>query len=255
MAVQPQYAPATADGAGEAVFMFPDVPQGQVWIGTVTIPNAPATANGTINIGATPVGPIFGPGVYGPYIGRPTAGLSLSVAGLDADTQYVAVWHADDGGEQYSTWPGTVTTTVQGTVIIPTPVDVDIVSPDPLPVSVTAPNPLPVDGMVTANQGTPGGSPWPVMSTPDLASAVEAGQVTMTGSDVTLPSHGATQGVVLSAPATNHAVIVVGPSGVTAGTGLILEPGGPVTPLLPVNNSDTLTAIGTSADVLSFLVT
>ncbi|HXA33026.1 MAG TPA: hypothetical protein VNV87_12260 [Acidimicrobiales bacterium] len=246
MAVQPQSADATADGAGEAVFMFPDVPSGQLWIGTVTIPKAPASAAGTVNLGGQPVGPIFGPGVYGPYVAGPTRRLSLSIVGLAPDTQYEAVWHADDEGQRYSTWPGTVTTTVEGTVVIPTPVDVAIVSPLPVPVDGTVdvgnfPAIQPVSGTVTTE--------------PTLAGAVSSGQTAMTGAAVALPNHPAVQGVVLSAPASNTGPISVGAAGVTAGSGMILSPGQAPTPVLPVDNSDVLHAIGTSGDVLSFLVT
>ncbi len=245
MSVTTQYAVEVADGAGEAVFMFPDVPQGQEWIGTVTIPTAPASAAGTVNVGGAPVGPLFGPGVYGPYIADSTRRMSLSIVGLVPGTQYSAVWHADDEGQKYTTWPGTVTTTVEGTVVIPTPVDVAIVSP----------NPVPVDGTVTADQGT---SPWVVDGTvttePTLAGTVQSGQETMTGSIVHLPNHPATQGVVLSTAKTNTDPIEVGGPLVATNTGLILEPGA-VSPLLPVANSDAISAIGTSADVLSFLVT
>jgi len=245
VAVQPQYAVAEADSAGEAIFIFPDVPSGQLWIGTVTIPNAPATTNGTIHVGDLPVGPLFGPGVYGPYVAGPTKRLSLQVAGLAPDTQYLAVWHADDQGEKYATWPGTVTTTVQGTVVIPTPVDVAIVSPIPVPVDGTVdvgnfPASQTVDGTVTTE--------------PTLAGTVQSGQATMTGSIVNLANHAAVQGVVLSTPKTNAHSIEVGGPLVGTTTGLVLEPG-EISPLLPVSNSDALSAIGTSADVLSFLVT
>jgi len=246
MSVQPQSAVSTADGSGEAVFMFPDVPVGQLWIGTVTIPKAPASAAGTVNLGGQPVGPIFGPGVYGPYVTDHTKRFSLSIVGLNPGTQYEAVWHADDEGQKYSTWPGTVTTTVEGTVVIPTPVDVAIVSPLPVPVDGTVdvgnfPAVQPVSGTVTTE--------------PTLATSSPGGQLTMTGSALALPNHAAVQGVVLSAPTTNAHPIEVGDAGVTTTTGLILEPGGPPTPVLPVDNSNVLHAIGTSGDVLSFLVT
>lgn len=245
MSVAPQYAVATADGAGEAVFIFPDVPSGELWIGTVTIPDAPASTAGTINVGGLPVGPLFGPGVYGPYLAGPTKPLSLTVSGLVADKQYLAVWHADNGGERYSTWPGTVTTTVQGTVVIPTPVDVAIVSPLPVPVNGTVdvgnfPAIQPISGTVTTE--------------PTLAAAVSAGQVVMTGSIVNLPNHPATQGVVLSTPKTNAHPIEVGGALVGVSTGLVLEPG-EITPLLPVANSNAISSIGTASDVLSLLVT
>jgi hypothetical protein len=234
MAVSTQLAPATADGAGEAVFMFPEVPQGELWIGTVTIPNAPATTAGTINLGGQPVGPLFGPGVYGPYIAGPTRRLSLSIVGLVPEKQYVGVWHADDQGQKFSTWPGTVTTTVEGTVVIPTPVDVAIVSPIPVPVDVgNFPATQPVSGTVTTE--------------PTLAASVPGGATTMTGSPVTLPSHAAVQGVVLSSPSSNgHPITLNG--------GFVMEPG-QTTPLLPVTNSDVFAATGTGPDVLSWLVT
>lgn len=239
MAVAPQYASETADGSGDAVFMFPDVPQGQLWIGTVTIPTAPASAVGTVNVGGSPVGPLFGPGIYGPYIADYSRRLSLTITGLMPDTQYQAVWHADDEGEKYSTWPGTVTTTVEGTVVIPVPVEIQgtvtALQGDP---------PWAVDGTVTADQGTPGSAAWPVVE--PLATAATGGSVSMTGGAVAVPSHAATRGVFLLAPSANAAPLTV--------NGATLDPGDS-TGLLPVDNSDVFTATGTSGDVLSFLVT
>jgi hypothetical protein len=226
MAVSTQLATATADADGDGTFMFPDVPSGELWIGTVTIPSAPASAAGTVDLGGSPVGPLFGPGIYGPYIAGPTRRLSLSVGGLTPGTQYTAVWHADDEGQKYSTWPGTVTTTVEGTVVIPTPVDV----------TVTAPDPLPVDGTVDVGN-FPG---------PTLVSAATGGTVSMTGGPISLPNHAATVGVTLWCPSGNAHIVQV--------NGATLSPG-EWTPLLPVNNSDVFTATGTSGDVLSFLVT
>lgn len=237
MAVTIQTAAATADGSGDAVFMFPEVPTGELWIGTVSIPEAPATTVGRITVGGAAVGTLFGPGLYGPYIGDHTRRVGIVATGLTPNEQFQAVWHADDQGQKFTTWPGTVSTTVEGTVVIPTPVDVDIV----------APLPVPVDGTVTANQGTPGSSPWPVTSTPDLAGSAVGGSVTMTGGPDTLPNHAATEGVTLSAPKTNTDPI-------TLNGGFVIEPE-QMTPVFPVDNSDVFTATGTSGDVLSFLVT
>ena len=222
MSVSTQYATATADTDGDATFMFPDVPQGQLWVGTVTIPKAPASAAGTIDVGGSPVGPLFGPGIYGPYIASATRRLSLSVAGLTPDTQYAAVWHADDQGEKYSTWPGTVTTTIEGTVVIPVPVD--------------------VAGTVTADQG----GAWTVTTEPTLATSAPGGSVAMTGSPVAVPAHAAVRGVFLLAPSANLHPLTV--------NGCTLDPGDS-TGLLPVDNSDVFSATGTSGDLLSYLVT
>lgn len=235
MAVTVQTAAATADGSGGAVFMFPEVPTGEVWIGTMSIPEAPATTVGRITVGGAAVGTLFGPGLYGPYIGDHTRRVGIVVTGLTPNEQFQAVWHADDQGQKFTTWPGTVSTTVEGTVVIPEPVDVTIVSPIPLP----------VDGTVTANQGTAGASPWPVV--PEQAASAPAGTVNMTGGAVLVPGHAAVRGVTFSAPKTNTDPIALN-------GGFVLEPGA-MTPVLPVTNSNVFTAIGTSGDVLSFLVT
>ena len=219
MAVTIQTSTATADGSGDAVFLFPEVPTGELWIGTISIPEAPATTVGRITLGGAAVGTLFGPGLYGPYIGDHSRRLGIVAQGLDPDTQFQAVWHADDQGLQFTTWPGTVSTTVEGTVVIPTPVDVTLVAPIPVPVT----------------QNT-------------LPAAPPTGQATMTGGSVTLPSHPALLGVVLSSPSANgHPITINGASG------YIMEPG-QTTPLLPVDNSDRFTAEGTSPDVLSWMV-
>ena len=103
-----------------------------------------------------------------------------------------------------------------------------------------------VDGAVTVT-GT-------VTADPALVAVVKSGQVAMTGSIVNLPSNAASQGVVLTAPASNAGPVAVGAALVAPGTGMILSPGQAPTPVLPVANSNVLHAIGTSGDVLSFLV-
>ena len=235
MPIVPQHATATSDGSGDAVFSFPQVPQGELWCGTTQIPDAPGGAVGKVTASGELLGSIYGPGSYGPWVCGATRVLAISVSALSPNTQYQAIWHADDKGNTTSTYPAPITPTVVsggGTVTV-----------DNFPAVQT------VDGTVTATQGT---VPW--VTKGQQAAAVESGQVVMTGSDITLPSHPASEGVVLSAPSSNAHPIYVGGSAVTSGTGLILSPGQAPTPVLPVLNSDVLTAIGTSPDVLSYLV-
>jgi hypothetical protein len=242
MAIVPQHATAIADGSGDAVFVFPAVPQGETWCGTLSIPKAPSSAIGIVTAGGLEVGSTAGPGSYGPYTVDYSQTLALSVSGLVAGVQYQAVWHADSEGAKFSTYPGPITPTVVSAVSG----TVDVAN---FPAVQT------VDGTVTADQG---GAPWSVdgtvATTPTLGSAVASGQTTMTGAAVALPNHTAVQGVVLSAPSTNAGPISVGAAGVTAGSGMILSPGQAPTPVLPVDNSDVLHAIGSGPDVVSFLV-
>lgn len=223
MAIVPQHATATADSGGDAVFMFPDVPQGELWSGTTTIIDAPPAANSTVTTGGQLVGSMLGAGSYGPWTADHSQRLAISATGLVPDIQYVAVWHADSRAREWSTYPQPITTAVSGTVNVPEPVQVDVL------------------GSVTVDQGSP---PWEVR--PSVASSVTGGSVTMTGGTVTLPTFAATQGVVLSAPAANaHPIMLNG--------GLTIAPG-QITPVLPVGNSNVLNASGTAPDQLSFLV-
>jgi hypothetical protein len=234
--IVPQHATATADGDGDAVFAFPQVPQGELWCGTTQIPDAPSSATGMVTSSGELLGSVFGPGSYGPWTCGATRNLVISMSGLTPGTQYEAIWHADSEGASTSTYPAPIVPTVVaagGTVIV-----------------ANFPAIQEVDGTVTAEQGSP---PWEVVAEPSLAGSVESGQVTMNGAAVPLPSHAAVQGVVLSSPATNAAVIAIGAPGVTAGTGYQLTPG-MTSPILPVANSDELAGIGTASDVLSFLV-
>jgi hypothetical protein len=233
MPIIPQHSTATADVSGDAIFMFPDVPQGELWSGTTQIAGAPSTAIGKVTGGGEYFGEMYGPGSYGPWTCGNSQRLSIAASGLNPHTQYEAVWHADDKGDQYSTYPAPVSpTTVSGGGTV------DIGN---FPAVQTVDGTVGVTGTVTTE--------------PSLAGVVTSGQVTMTGSIVTLPANAAVQGVTLSAPASNgHPVSVGGPL-VTAGSGMILSPGQAPTPVLPVANSDLLSAIGTAGDVLSFLVT
>lgn len=221
MAIVPQYATATADASGDAAFLFVDVPLGELWCGTTQVPNAPATFIGIVTATGAQLGQMNGPGSYGPWTCDHSQRLAISASGLTPHAQYQAIWHADDKGRDFSTYPAPITPTA---VIGPVVGTVDVGN---FPAVQT------VDGTVTA--------------LPSLAGSAPGGSVTMTGSAVTLPAHAATQGVVLSAPTTNvHGVSVNG--------GFALDPG-QVTPLLPVSNSDVFAATGTGPDVLTFLVT
>jgi hypothetical protein len=246
MPIIPQFSTATADITGAAIFTFPDVPQGELWCGTTSIPNAPSDVTAMVTASGLLIGSMHGQGSFGPWTCDHSQKLAISATGLTPGAQYQAVWHADSKGREFSTYPAVITTSVAGTVAIAQPVS--------------------VVGTVTANQGSP---PWqvtvsnfpatqPVSGTvtalPQLAAAVTAGQVTMTGAAVQLPSHGATQGVMLRAPAANTHPLEIGPAGVATTTGLILDPASS-TPLLPVSNSNALYAIGTGPDVISFVVT
>jgi hypothetical protein len=232
MAIVPQHATATADVDGDATFMFPDVPQGELWSGTTQISGAPSTAVGVVTGGGEYFGDMYGPGSYGPWTCGATRKLVITATGLVPHTQYEAVWHADDKGAAYSTYPAPIT-----------------------PVAVSGGGTVDV-GNFPAIQEVDGtvGVTGTVTTEPTLAVAVKSGQITMTGSIVTLPSDVAVQGVVLSAPASNGHPISIGGPLVTAGTGMILSPGQAPTPVLPVANADVLSAIGTNSDVLSFLV-
>lgn len=230
MALNPQHAVATADGAGDATFTFADVPVGELWTGTTNIPDAPPAHVGTVTGGGELLGQMYGPGSYGPWTCGHTQKLVISSTGLTPGVQYEAVWHADDRGHEVATYPAPITPTTTTSVSIPTPV----------PVS-QATTPWIVAG--TVNVGTVAGT---VTTLPTLAPAAPGGSTAMTGSPVTLPSHAAVQGVVLSSPTSNGHSITV--------NGYTIDPG-QTTPLLPVDNSDVFTATGTSGDVLSFLVT
>jgi hypothetical protein len=220
MSIITQHATAVADTGGQASFVFPDVPMGELWSGTTSIPLAPPSAVSTVTAGGLLVGAMYGPGSYGPWTVDHSSRLIISSAGLTPSTQYQAVWHADDKGATYSTYPAPITPTVSGSVAIPVPV----------PASQSGPWTMTVSNFPST-----------------LAAVAPGGLVTMTGAAVTLPAHSATAGVVLAARSTNAAAI-------TIDTGLEID-AGQMTPLLPVANSNVLSARGTSGDVLSFLVT
>jgi hypothetical protein len=230
MAIVPQHAVDTADGDGDAVFAFPQVPQGQIWCGTTQIPGAPSSAVGMVTATGELLGAVFGPGSYGPWTCGATRNLAISMSGLTPGTQYEAIWHADSEGESTSTYPAPIVPTVVaagGTVIV-----------------ANFPAIQEVDGTVTADQGTPGADAWPVSE--PLATSAPGGSVTMTGGPEVVPSHPAVRGVSLLAPSANADPLTV--------NGATLDPGDS-TGLLPVDNSDVFTATGTSGDVLSYLVT
>jgi hypothetical protein len=84
--------------------------------------------------------------------------------------------------------------------------------------------------------------------------AVKTGQQATTTSAAALPSVAFSYGpVTMKAPSTNAAPVEIGPSGVTAGSGFVLEPGDSVTLAAPnlnqlyligANTSDKITWIG-----------
>lgn len=221
MAIVPQYATATANNAGAAVFAFPDVPLGELWCGTTTVPGAPQSFVGIVTASGQVLGQVNGPGSFGPWTCDYSQNLAISGSGLTPGAQYTAVWHADTRGAEFSVYPSPITATV-------------VTGPIGGTVAVSNfPAVQPVSGTVT--------------TLPTLASSPTGGSVTMTGAAVTLPNHGAVQGVTLAAPVANtHTIAING--------GLILDPGHG-SPVLPVNNSADLTATGTAPDVLTFLVT
>jgi hypothetical protein len=95
MTIVNQYATAEADDDGNAVFVFPDVPQGQVWSGTTILPGAPATFSGMVSLSGVTIGAMAGPGTFGPWTCGYSQKLAISAAGLSPGMQYQAVWHAD----------------------------------------------------------------------------------------------------------------------------------------------------------------
>jgi hypothetical protein len=229
MPIIPQHATATSNGAGNAVFTFPDVPQGQLWCGTTTIPGVPSTAVGMVRSSGELLGDIYGPGSYGPWIATETRRLTITMTGLAPNTQYQAVWHADSEGQATSVYPAPITPTVVaagGTVVV-----------------ANFPAVQTVDGTVDVGN-FPG---------PPQAGGVESGQLAVDASPTGFPPNPAVVGVVFSAPTSNAHPVYIGGGGVSTGTGLILSPG-QVTPVLPVTDSSDLSAVGTSGDVVSFLV-
>jgi len=247
-----------ADDTGEAVFTFPDVPYGEIWSGTTTIPNADSTVISIVTASGLLLGSMQGAGSYGPWTCDHSQRLAITSIGLTPGLQYIAVWHADTKGKEFSTYPAPITTAVAGSINVPQPLDVTgSVEVGNFPSTVDVTGTVDV-GNFPAISGTVDVANFPatyeVTGTVQLqrASGVNSGQQTMTGAPVQLSNYPATQGVVLSAPHTNVNPITIGPG--AAGIGLILEPS-TMTPLLPVANSSVLWATGSSPDVLSYLVT
>jgi hypothetical protein len=223
VAVITHTATATADAAGEGVFLFPDVPLGQIWVGTTTMPTAEPGVMVVVSTGGQLVGSMQGNGSYGPWISDHSRRLELSASGMTPGRQYVAVWHADDQGRQSSTYPATITNAIVGAVTIAEPLDVIV---DNFPAT------QPVSGIVDTIPIKPAGPP--------------SGRLVMTGAPVPFPnSPPSVQGVVLSALRTNVAPILFGAFAVDAGN---------ITPLLPLSNASPLFVTGTAADVLTYLI-
>jgi hypothetical protein len=218
-----QNAAALADAAGDATFMFPDVPVGELWIGTTSIPAAESGVNSLVTAGGQLVGSMQGNGSYGPWISDHSKRLAISSTGMVPHRQYIAVWHADDKGRYFSTYPGTITSTVVGAVTIAQPVEVIV---DNFPAV------QPVSGIVDTIPIKPAGPP--------------SGSLLMTGAPVPFPnSPPSVQGIVLSALRTNVAPILFGAFALDAGN---------VTPLLPLSNASPLFVSGTAGDVLTYII-
>jgi hypothetical protein len=223
VAVTTQQAAATADATGEAVFVFPDVPVGELWVGTTSIPAAGPQAQSMVTAGGQLVGSMQGNGSYGPWIADHSKRLAISSVNLTPHVQYVAVWHADNRGQEYSTYPATITSSVVGSVTIGSPLDVIVQN---------FPATQPVSGIVDTIPVKPAGPP--------------SGRLVMTGAPVAFPTAPpSVQGVVLSALRTNTAPILFGAFALDAGN---------ITPLLPLSNASPLFATGTAADVLTYII-
>jgi len=130
MPIVPLTVAEVADDNGEAVFLFPDVPVGELWSGTTAIPNAETTALATVTAGGILVGSMQGPSSYGPWTVDHSQRLAISAGGLTPGVQYVAVWHADTKGAEFSTYPA-----VSGTANLPVSP-----TPGPTPASFAAVN-------------------------------------------------------------------------------------------------------------------
>jgi len=258
MPIVPLTVAENADDTGEAIFTFPDVPVGEIWSGTTTIPNADSTVISIVTASGMLLGSMQGAGSYGPWTCDHSQRLAITSIGLTPGLQYVAIWHADTKGKEFSTYPAPITTAVAGSISVPQPLDVTgsvEVGNFPSTVDVTGTvdvgNFPPVSGTVDVANFP---DPQTITGTVQLerASSVNSGQLTMTGAPVQLSNYPAIRGVVLSTPTTNAHTITLGPG--AAGIGLVLNPG-QMTPLLPVANSSALWATGSSPDVLSYLVT
>jgi hypothetical protein len=108
----------TSDLTGAATFTFQSTPTGFIWTGTIVCSNAPATANFTAMIGATPWGSWGGSSVSGAFQSRENQQLAVTATGLAPLTDYLLVWTgASDSGPVEPIWPDTATQAQQ--VVLP----------------------------------------------------------------------------------------------------------------------------------------
>jgi hypothetical protein len=162
MAIVRQYAEATANGSGEAIFAFAVPPQGTAWCGTISIPGAPAAASSMVSLSGLLVGSMFGAGFYGPFTAYANEVLAISAVGLTPNVQYQAVWWTD------TTSPPTYPAPITGVTILSGfagTVPVEVIGPVTVEGTVDVGDTVTVNGTVTADQGTPnagGGQAWPV---------------------------------------------------------------------------------------------
>lgn len=82
---------AVASTTGTASFAFPHVPTSQIWIGTVSVPSAPDTANFVAASAGTQYGSFKGANAIGPIQIVAGETLTISASGLIPGDTYVAV--------------------------------------------------------------------------------------------------------------------------------------------------------------------
>lgn len=96
-----QSATATSDSSGNITFNLGPAALGEVWEGSLQIPNIPTGANFTARISSTLWGSWTGPTSFGPIQMWSGETVVVSGTGAAANTQYTVVmngiWRADDG--------------------------------------------------------------------------------------------------------------------------------------------------------------
>jgi hypothetical protein len=87
-----QVASALSSATGTATFTFPNVPQGYVWEGTVSVPGSPTTAIYTVSILGQNIAAFGGSSTWGPITLVSPEALKLTGAGLQPSVNYEAVF-------------------------------------------------------------------------------------------------------------------------------------------------------------------
>jgi len=84
----------TSDSSGNLTLSYPNVPTGQTWIGTISIPSAPASAVIVASVGnAFAYGTWSGSNTFGPITVGQSDNLSLTMTNLLPSTSYQAAWN------------------------------------------------------------------------------------------------------------------------------------------------------------------